>query len=162
MTNRSVMANERPNPKGNGPGAGFQRSRVWRRVTALLILCLSFSVLVQGKKKYAFVASPMVPGARGQAEIDTDKNGNTRVKVKLEFLAPPESLTPAKTAYVVWFREREDTPLIQGTLRVDKNRKAELETTTPWKEFAILITAEDDASPKTPNLPEVLKAVVQP
>jgi hypothetical protein len=55
------------------------------------------------------------------------------------------------------------TPLLRAyyVLKVDKNEKAEFETTIPWKKFAVFITAEDEASPKAPAGPELLRATIQ-
>ena len=87
-----------------------------------------------------------------------DKNGNSKVKITVEHLAKPENLTPSRNAYVVWFQETQGSLESQGQLKVNNDLKAEFETTTPLKNFRVLITAEDDASSKTPSGPEVLRA----
>jgi len=46
-------------------------------------------------------------------------------------------------------------------MRIDKNLKASFETTTPFKNFDVSITAEKDASVKTPTGQEALKGTVQ-
>src|SRR3954462_14766043 len=43
-----------------------------------------------------------VPAAVGEAEFSKTDNNNTRVKVEVEHLAPPQNLSPARTTYVVW------------------------------------------------------------
>jgi len=131
------------------------------QVAALLVLCLGFSTILYAAKQYPLTASSIVPAARGQMEFSEDKNGNNKIKIKVEHLAAPENLTPPRNSYVIWFKKREDNPVIEGVLKVDKDLKAEFETTTPWKNFAVVITAEDEPSPKSPGGPEVLRATVQ-
>ena len=113
-------------------------------------------------KKFPLTADSSVPAARGQVDVGRDKNGNTRVEIKVEHLAAPENLTPPRTAYVVWFQERGSEPLNQGALRPDKNLKASFKSITPMKSFDVIITAEADANIKSPSGSEVLRASVQP
>jgi len=111
-------------------------------------------------KKFPLTAAAIVPAAAGRAEVGTDKNGNSKVKITVEHLAKPENLTPPKDAYVVWFQESEGSPEPEGQLKVNKDLKAEFETTTPWKNFQVMITAEDDPTAKSPSGPEVLRTTV--
>lgn len=113
-------------------------------------------------KKFPLTADKSVPAARGQVDVGHDKNGNTKVEVEVEHLAMPESLTPPKTVYIVWFQERGSEPLSQGALKPNKNLKATFKGVTPMKSFDVLVTAESDASSKAPSGVEVLRASVQP
>jgi len=130
-----------------------------RKSTILISLCFVFCTLGLAKK-VSLTAASIVPAATGRAEVGNDKNGNSKVKITVEHLAKPENLTPSKNSYVVWFQESGGTQESEGQLKVDKNLKAEFETTTPWRNFQILITAEDDPTAKTPSGPEVLRATV--
>jgi hypothetical protein len=130
-----------------------------RKFIILVFSCLLFC-LVAAAKKFPLTADPIVPAAKGEAELGKDKNGNSKVKITVEHLAKPENLTPSKNAYVVWFQEAEGSPEPEGQLKVNNDLKAEFETTTPWKHFRVLITAEDDATAKTPSGPEVLRASI--
>lgn len=131
-----------------------------KRAAGLLLLCLSFSALGLAKD-YPFTASSSVPAARGHVEFNSEKGGNNKVKIRVEHLARPENLTPPRSSYVIWFQERDAGPTIQGILKVDKNLKADFETTTPLKNFTVLITAEDDAAPRSPGGSEILRTTVQ-
>jgi hypothetical protein len=133
-----------------------------RRTIAALSFCLVFSVLAYGAKKFQLTGTTVTPAARGEVAVSTDKkNGNTKVKIKVEHLAPPANLTPPMSGYVVWFKDRTGALEAQGRLRIDKNLKASFETTTPWKAFDVSITAENDPSVKAPTGSEVLNATVQ-
>jgi hypothetical protein len=94
--------------------------------------------------------------------VGRDKNGNTKVELKVEHLAAPDNLTPPKAAYVVWFQERGTEPLNQGLLKPGGNLKATFQSVTPMKTFDVLITAESDPNTKSPGGSEVMRASVQP
>jgi hypothetical protein len=111
-------------------------------------------------KRFPLTAASIVPAATGRAEVGADKNGNSKVKITVEHLAKPENLTPSKDSYVVWFQESGGSPEPEGQLKVNKGLKAEFETTTPWKNFQVLITAEDYPTAKVPSGPEVLRTMV--
>ena len=118
--------------------------------------------LAYAAKKYPMTASPIVPGARAEVAISKDKNGNTRLEMKVQGLANLENLTPRANAYVVWFQERGGNAENQGQLKMDKNLKATFETVTPLKSFDVFVTTEQDFRAKGPSGPEVLKATIQP
>jgi hypothetical protein len=62
-------------------------------VRKLYVICLMFVLfctIAEAAKKFPMTASSVVPGARGQVEIDKDKNGNIRVKMEVEHLANPK------------------------------------------------------------------------
>ena len=132
-----------------------------KKLTILGSTCLLFCALAWAKK-FPLTAASIVPGATGQAEVGKDKNGNSKVKITVEHLAKPESLTPPRNAYVVWFQENGGNQEAEGQLKPNKNLKAAFQTTTPWKNFQIVVTAEDDPTAKTPSGPEVLRSTVNP
>jgi hypothetical protein len=107
-------------------------------------------------------STSVAPAARGQAEVRVDKkNGNTKVTIRVEHLAPPENLSPPKSGYLIWYQETGSNPESQGRLRIDKNLKGSFENTTVYKNFDLWITAESDATLKTPEGPEVLRTTVR-
>ena len=133
-----------------------------RKIMVLLVFCLSFSVLTYAATKYKLTNTSIAPAARGQAEVNLDKkNGNTKVKIKVEHLAPPENLSPPKSGYLVWYQEPGSNPESQGRLRINKNLEGSFENTTVYKNFDLWITAEGDAAVKTPEGPEVLRTTVR-
>jgi hypothetical protein len=113
-------------------------------------------------KKYPMTAASIVPGARAEVAIGTDKNGNTSLKMKVQHLANPENLTPRAAAYVIWLQERGGSSENLGQLKVDKNLNGTFETVIPWKNFDMFVTAEQDLRAKSPSGPEVLRATIQP
>jgi hypothetical protein len=123
------------------------------------VLCLCGAAFA---KKFPVTASPSVPAARGDLNISTDKNGNDRLKLDVQHLADPSSLTPPGGTYVVWIQSRGGNPENQGRLKVDKNLKAVFETVTPYKDFQLMVTAEQDPTAKAPTGIQVLNVNVQP
>jgi hypothetical protein len=131
----------------------------------LYTICLTFALLctvAYAAKKYPMTAASIVPGARAEVAISMDKNGNTRLRMRVQHLANLENLTPRAAAYVVWLRERGGNSENQGKLKMDKNLKATFETVTPLKSFDVFVTAEQDFRAKGPSGPEVLRATIQP
>ncbi|MGA2183519.1 MAG: hypothetical protein ABSH47_10865 [Bryobacteraceae bacterium] len=131
----------------------------------LYTICLTFALLctvAYAAKKYPMTAASIVPGARAEVAISMDKNGNTRLRMRVQHLANLENLTPRAAAYVVWLRERGGNSENQGQLKMDKNLKATFETVTPLKSFDVFVTAEQDSRANGPSGPEVLKATIQP
>ena len=132
---------------------------------AIYTICLTFALLctvAYAQKKYPMTATSIVPGARGEVVISSDKNGNTKLKMTVQHLANLENLTPRASAYVVWLQERGENPENKGQLKVDKYLKATFETVTPFKSFDVFVTAEQDFRAKGPSGPEVLRATIQP
>jgi hypothetical protein len=124
-----------------------------------LIACLV--PMLAYARKYPLTATPIVPGAKGYVDVGQDKNGNTEVHLKVEFLPKPSSLTPPAENYTVWFRQQGSEPKSQGQLKVDDNLRGEFKTTTNLKKFDVFVTAETERAPKAPTGPEVLRATIQ-
>jgi hypothetical protein len=132
------------------------------KLCVLALAGLTVLTSIGSAKKFPLTAAASVPAARGQVDVGHDKNGNTKVEVKVEHLAAPENLTPPRSAYVVWFNERDVAPLNQGLLKPGKNLKATFQSVTPLKAFDVVITAESDPNTKSPAGPEIMRASVQP
>ena len=129
----------------------------------LLTIGVVFSLICVSAyaKNFPMTSATIVPGARGDVEVGKDKNGNTKLKMTVQHLAVPEDLTPPKTVYVVWLQERGGTPENQGQLKVDKKLKASFETTTPSRNFDLIVTAEQEATAKVSSGVEVLRTSIQ-
>ena len=128
-------------------------------ILALVSIC-SVCTVVEAKK-LPLTASSVVPGARGYVEVDTDKNGNDRVKMVVGHLANPQNLTPPASAYIVWFQEVGGAAQNKGQLKVDKDLKAEFRSVTSSKSFALFVTGERDSSASAPSGTEVFRLMIQ-
>lgn len=118
----------------------------------LLSACAGTTVKLAG--------SPQVPAAEGTVAIKSGENNNTRLKIDVHHLAPPERVSPGATALVVWASPMAagGTPQNIGALRVNDKLDGELDTVTPLREFELLITAESFATVQAPSGPRLLSA----
>jgi hypothetical protein len=100
-----------------------------------------------------------VPAAKGDVKVANEKDGNTKVKVEVEHLAPPALVAPEAAptaAYVVWIKAPGGLPQNVGVLDVGQNRKGKLETKTPFKEFTVSVTLERSPAVTLPSGERVL------
>jgi len=83
------------------------------------------------------------PAAVGEAEFSKSDNNNTRVKLEVEHLAPPQNLSPARTTYVVWAQSPTGQVQNLGQIKVGSDRKAEFTGSTAFPVFRLMVTGED-------------------
>jgi hypothetical protein len=115
-----------------------------------------------GGRKYHMTVDPSIPSARGDVEVKHDSNGNTQLDIKVFNLANPARLTPPANIYMVWVRPTPSDVQKEGALKVDKNLKGELKTSTTAKDCDVLITAEQSESVSAPSGIELLRAHISP
>jgi hypothetical protein len=106
------------------------------------------------------INSSIVPAAQGKVHSQNDHNGNTKVDVEVNRLASPQSLTPPYNIYVVWIQSRGEAATNAGELRVGDDLKGTLTARTPYKQFDLFVTAENDPRASAPSGPEVLHATI--
>ncbi|MGH9572064.1 MAG: hypothetical protein ACRD40_00825 [Candidatus Acidiferrales bacterium] len=130
-----------------------------RLIFAVISVCaMAMSVWA---KKFALTASHAVPAATGTVETHLDKNGNTAVDIKVHHLARPANLTPPATVYIVWFQQSGSEPQKEAELKVSDNLDGELKTTTQWKTFDLIISAESDPAAKLPSDNQVMRTSIR-
>jgi len=123
------------------------------------LLLLSFTTYV---KKIMFLASSVVPAARGQVTIKKDKNENYVVKIKIDDLVEVKRMEPSKDIYIVWMETEELMvknigQIISSTRYISSKLKFAFETVTAFKPTKIFITAEDNADIQYPGTQFVLE-----
>ena len=127
-----------------------------------LIVVLSFLLVVSAwAREDRLTNTGATPAAEGKVITDNDRNGNTGITVEVKHMAAPQSLTPAKTAYLVWVQPRGKDPELLGALRVNSDLEGSLRATTTYKDFDILITAEDSMHASFPSSLVILKGTVE-
>ena len=128
-------------------------------------LVVSIALLLLGMAAWGddipMVASSLVPAATGKISYGHDRNGNIKFSVETKNLAAPTQLSPAKNAYVVWIKGRDQQAQNAGVLKVDNNLEGKFSATTPNKVFDVTVTAEDNPTVTQPSGPEVLHGTVQ-
>jgi hypothetical protein len=106
-----------------------------------------------GTLKYEVQGTARAPGADAKIRAEVNKSqGNTKIEILAENLAPPERLQPGTTTFVVWQRKNDTAPWQRiGALNYDKGkRKGTLEATAPETNFELVITAELNPTPASP------------
>jgi hypothetical protein len=131
-----------------------------RKFGSIITLAVVSAALVYAAKRFPVTASSIVPAAKGSVEIGKDRNGNTEVKLKVEHLANPTSLSPSQANYVVWLQAKDSGPENEGELKVNGKLEGTFQTVTPRKNFELFVTGENDGTVKAPSGPEVLRTTV--
>jgi hypothetical protein len=104
----------------------------------------------------------LAPAAQGKVITSTDRNGNTEVEVKVQHVATPQSLTPPRQTYLVWVQPRGQQAELLGAMRINGDSlEGSLKGTTRYKDFEVLVTAEDNATAEVPSDAVILKGTVE-
>ena len=117
--------------------------------------CSTMSTLGHSQT-WSMTTSETVPAAIGKVKVANEKDGNTKVKVEVEHLAPPALAAETAATYVVWIRPENGAAQNVGILSVGSNRKGELDTRTSFKEFTVMVTLEKSAAATYPSSATVL------
>jgi hypothetical protein len=131
-----------------------------RKFTLILLLSFALAATVWGRED-RLVNTGAAPAAEGKVITENDRNGNTKVEVNVKHMATPQSLTPAHQAYLVWVQPRGKEAELLGALRVNEDLEGSLKATTPYKDFEVFVTAEDNMKPETPSSMVILKGTVE-
>jgi hypothetical protein len=132
-----------------------------RRYRTLFVLFTFLLTISAWGREDRLTNTGATPAAMGKVTTDTDRNGNTGIDVQVKHMAAPDTLTPSKTAYVVWIQARGKDPEPLGVLRVNQDLEGSLKATTPYKDFDIMVTAEDNPKPDSPSGMVILKGTVE-
>jgi hypothetical protein len=128
-------------------------------VALLLIVCCLAGAALAGD--IPLVADASIPAGAGTIHYEHDKNHNIKFHIDTKHLARPDSLTPAKSVYVVWIQPRGKDPVNAGVLSVNEKLEGSFRGTTPYQTFDVFVTAEDSASADHPTGTPLMKATVQ-
>jgi hypothetical protein len=111
-------------------------------------------------RKIRFTNSVVEPAAEGYVKIKKDKNKNYALDIRVNNLASPKRLQPAKQTYVVWIETinggKNIGQLSSASGLFTSSLKASLKTVTPFKPTRLYITAEDNGDIQYPGLQSVL------
>lgn len=125
-------------------------------------ILLALSGPACGGTTVPLVGTTRAPAAQGEVRGKADSNGNTRLTIEVQHLAPPEKVQPGATCYVVWVSNDVSIPQNLGALTLDSDLRGRLETTTPLHGFTVIITPEPSPTVVAPRGPVVLTAEVPP
>ena len=131
------------------------------RTIALFLLFSFLLATVAWGREDRLTNTGAAPAAEGKVITDNDRNGNTGVEIQVKHMATPQSLTPPKQTYLVWVQPRGKDPELLGALRVNSDLQGSLKAATTYKDFDVLITAEDSTKPEMPSSMVILKGTVE-
>jgi len=94
--------------------------------------------------------TPLMPRARGDAEIETEATGPVQIKAKVRGVTPPAPLGPEYLTYVLWAVPPQGRAKNLGELRLDDGQ-AEIEATADVLTFALIVTAEPYSAVTMPS-----------
>ncbi|MFL6274496.1 MAG: OmpA family protein [Blastocatellia bacterium] len=94
------------------------------------------------------VGSTIAPRAMGKAEVK-HQNGRTRIKLEMTDLGNPQAIGPYYTTFVLWAIAPEGQADNLAELSV--KTKIEIDVTTNFQTFGLIITAEPHSAVKLPS-----------
>jgi outer membrane protein OmpA-like peptidoglycan-associated protein len=94
-----------------------------------------------GSTRLDFRGTPLLPGAHGEAEIESHK-GYIGVKTEIKDLKPASTFGPEYLTYVLWAITPEGRPVNLGEVLLDGNNRGVLDVTTDLQAFGLIVTAE--------------------
>ena len=95
----------------------------------------------EGETKIAFVGTPLLPSAKGEAKVNAH-NGRTSINAEFEHLSPANGFGQEYLTYVLWAITPEGRPVNLGEVLPSSNEKSHIEVTTNLQTFGLLVTAE--------------------
>jgi outer membrane protein OmpA-like peptidoglycan-associated protein len=110
--------------------------------------------------KVDLIGTPLLPRARGEAEIKTEASGPVRIKASVRGLPPATELGPQFLTYVLWAIPPQGRPKNLGELRPEDG-KTEIEATSGVQTFSLIVTAEPYYAVTTPCEVVILENVAR-
>jgi hypothetical protein len=106
--------------------------------------------------------SSQLPAAEGQVRVKPEGN-QQRLIIETKHLADPSRVMPGASVYVVWLEPQNAGGQRQniGLLKLDEDKRGRLETTTPFRDFRIFVTAERAPNVTAPSQ-QLMTATVSP
>lgn len=130
------------------------------RYLAVMLFCVSalLASACSAPTYYRMTPAPTTPAAEGQVAVKEESNNNLSLEIKVFHLPPPENLAGNLDTFVVWLKPADSEKIINlGALNIGDNRKGKLKTTTPYRDFALFVTAEPSGQVDRPGQHLVLR-----
>ncbi len=121
---------------------------------------VAVSFLSDTGTKVDMVGTPLMPRARGEAEIKMKSRGPAQVEVELKGLGQPYLLGPEYLTYVLWAVSPQGQPKNLGELRID-GEETKVECSVEMQSFGLFVTAEPYYAVMLPSDVVVVENVMQ-
>lgn len=128
-----------------------QASMTPRSPTGRTALLTSLFTLGCATTAQPMLAAPGVPASEGTVSALAGANDNTDLTVRVKHLAPPSRLASDAQVYVVWVQPLNSPPQNVGIMALDDALAGELKTSTPHRNFALIITPEPNGQMQKPS-----------
>ncbi len=113
-----------------------------------------------GATKLDFAGTDLMPGANGEAKIES-KKGYIEIEVEFANLQTPTTFGGEYLTYILWAISPEGRAVNLGEVLVGDNRRSKLDVTTELQTFALVVTAEPYYAVREPSDVVVLENVVR-
>jgi outer membrane protein OmpA-like peptidoglycan-associated protein len=110
-----------------------------------------------GRTHIGFAGTNLMPNARGEAIVES-VTGKTKISAKFDGLTPANGFGPEYLTYVLWALSADGRPQNLGELELAGN-KANIDVSSSFQSFGMIVTAEPYFSVSTPSDVIVLQNV---
>src|ERR1700739_994616 len=113
-----------------------------------------------GATKLDFAGTDLMPGAHGQAKVES-KKGYIEIEVEFGNLQKPTTFGNEYLTYILWAISPEGRAVNLGEVLIGGNHRSKLQVTTDLQAFALIVTAEPYYAVRQPSNLVVLENVVR-
>ncbi|HEX7424951.1 MAG TPA: OmpA family protein [Terriglobales bacterium] len=113
-----------------------------------------------GASKVDFAGTDLMPGANGQAKVES-KKGYIEIEVEFGNLQKPTTFGNEYLTYIFWAISPEGRAVNLGEVLVGESSRSKLDVTTDLQAFALVVTAEPYYAVRQPSNVVVLENVVR-
>jgi hypothetical protein len=113
-----------------------------------------------GASKLDFAGTDLMPGANGQAKVES-KKGYIEIEVEFGNLQKPTTFGNEYLTYILWAVSPEGRAVNLGEVLVGGNHRSKLDVTTDLQAFALIVTAEPYYAVRQPSNVVVIENVVR-
>ena len=113
-----------------------------------------------GASKLDFAGTDLMPGANGQAKVES-KKGYIEIEVEFGNLQNPKTFGNEYLTYVLWAISPEGRAVNLGEILVGDNHRSKVDVTTDLQAFALVVTAEPYYAVRQPSNVVVIENVVR-
>jgi outer membrane protein OmpA-like peptidoglycan-associated protein len=113
-----------------------------------------------GASKVDFAGTDLMPGANGQAKVES-KKGYIEIEVEFGNLQNPTTFGNEYLTYVLWAISPEGRAVNLGEILVGNNHRSKVDVTTDLQAFALVVTAEPYYAVRQPSNLVVIENVVR-
>jgi outer membrane protein OmpA-like peptidoglycan-associated protein len=113
-----------------------------------------------GATKVDFAGTNLMPGADGQAKVES-KKGYIEIEVEFGNLQNPTTFGNEYLTYVLWAISPEGRAVNLGEILVGDNRRSKVDVTTDLQAFALVVTAEPYYAVRQPSNVVVIENIVR-